>query len=74
MSNLIDLTGQRFGKLVVIKLSTPKGTKHHKWLCKCDCGNECTVSRDNLISGITKSCGCLRKEVHHNYLNQKQEK
>ena len=63
MSNLIDLTGQRFGKLVVIKLSTPKGTKHHKWLCKCDCGNECTVSRDNLISGITKSCGCLRKEV-----------
>lgn len=63
MSKFVDLTGQRFGRLVVIKLSTPKGTKHHKWLCKCDCGNECTVSRDNLISGITKSCGCLRKEV-----------
>ena len=63
MSNLIDLTGQRFGRLVVIKLSTPKGTKHHKWLCKCDCGNECVVLGYNLVGGHTKSCGCLNKEV-----------
>ena len=62
MSKFVDLTGQRFGRLVVIKLSTPKGTKHHKWLCKCDCGNECVVLGHNLVGGHTKSCGCLRKE------------
>ena len=62
MGKFVDLTGQRFGRLVVIKLSTPKGTKHHKWLCKCDCGNECVVLGHNLVGGHTKSCGCLRKE------------
>ena len=63
MSKFVDLTGQRFGRLVVIKLLTSKDAKHHKWLCKCDCGNECAVLGNNLVRGHTKSCGCLRKEV-----------
>lgn len=67
MPAFIDMTGQRFGRLTVVKLLTPTGTKHHKWLCKCDCGNECVTTRDNLKRGTTKSCGCLRKEtVVHN--------
>ena len=32
-----------------------------KWLCKCDCGNECDVAYKNLISESIKSCGCMRK-------------
>ena len=63
MGKFVDLTGQRFGRLVVINLLTSKGAKRPKWLCKCDCGNECAVLGYNLVKGHTKSCGCLHKEV-----------
>ena len=62
----IDITGQRFGRLVAIKL-IPKeertwSNKERAWLCKCDCGNEVIVRQRNLLGKrITKSCGCLRK-------------
>ena len=52
-----DLTNQRFGKLTAI--SYVKGSK---WLCKCDCGKETTVETRNLLTGHTRSCGCLVKE------------
>ena len=43
-----DLTGQRFGRLVVIKqvddYVNPSGTHYAQWLCKCDCGNEAIVA------------------------------
>ena len=56
---LIDLTGQRFGKLVVIK--RVENTKNNKvqWLCQCDCGNLYTVQGEHLRNGSVKSCGCL---------------
>lgn len=67
MSKLLDLTGQRFGRLTVIKRAEDRIRKSGKheicWLCKCDCGNEKVVSRDNLKSGKTLSCGCLNKEI-----------
>ena len=63
MGKFVDLTGQRFDRLVVIKLLTSKDAKRRKWLCKCDCGNECAVLGYNLVGGRTKSCGCLHKEV-----------
>jgi len=54
-----DLTGQRFGKLTVIKsVKKQKGSKI-MWQCKCDCGNTKEVLAGSLISGGTKSCGCL---------------
>lgn len=59
---LIDLSGQRFGKLTVIKDSGKRVNHKVMWLCQCDCGNQIEVSGDNLKSGNTKSCGCLRKE------------
>lgn len=66
MSKLIDLTGQRFGRLVVIEQAedyvTPKGIKRRKWLCQCDCGKTCVVLGSSLKSGRTSSCGCLRRE------------
>lgn len=59
-----DITGQRFGKLIAIKIDEEKtktyGTTH--WLCRCDCGNEVSVYLGNLTRGHTRSCGCLCKE------------
>ena len=62
--NKKSLIGERFGRLTVIEynelISKEKGRKY--WKCKCDCGNEKTVRQDSLISGVTKSCGCIKKE------------
>jgi len=64
-SSFIDLTGKRFGRLIVIsRANTPRGHKYcTRWLCKCDCGNETTTSIGNLKKGISTSCGCYRKEI-----------
>ena len=64
-----DLTGQKFGRLTVIKEAESQIRKDKKgrkkmWLCKCDCGNEHTVLQDSLVNGTTKSCGCLAHEPH----------
>lgn len=62
MSRFIDLTGQKFGKLTVIKRDTTRKTV--MWLCKCDCGNVKSVRPYDLKSGATKSCGCYMKEIN----------
>lgn len=62
MPKKIDLTGQRFGRLLVIRESGRAKGGRVTWLCKCDCGAETVVRRDNLRSGHVKSCGCLRDE------------
>lgn len=65
----IDLTGQRFGKLVILQKSEEKSASHGcVWLCKCDCGKEVLASTSVLNSGKKKSCGCLRTEVNHSRL------
>lgn len=51
-----DLTGQRFGRLIVLEQIKPSG-KNSKWLCRCDCGKEIINTRPNLKRG-QKSCGC----------------
>ena len=65
-SNFIDLTGKRFGRLVVIKRikDREKENKQHTtfWECECDCGNITIVSSRCLNSGKTTSCGCFHKE------------
>lgn len=58
-----DLTGQKFGKLTVIKRA-PNIGKNVAWECKCDCGNITIVTSHNLASGHTKSCGCLKTEKY----------
>lgn len=63
---VIDLSGQKFGRLTVIERdsSKPSGAgKSAYWLCKCDCGNNCSIRSDKLKKGITQSCGCLSKDV-----------
>lgn len=69
--NTMDLIGRKFNKLTVIKFDRIehkrdiKGKNRDKgyWLCKCDCGREVSISRNELITGKTKSCGCLYKET-----------
>ena len=58
-----DLTGQRFGRLTVLRqVPVPEGlTQNDNWLCRCDCGTERVVLASNLIRGHTKSCGCLKQ-------------
>lgn len=59
MGRCVDLTGQKFGKLTVIKRVEDDSEAHIKWLCECECGNLITTRGTSLKSGITKSCGCL---------------
>lgn len=62
---LIDLTGQRFGRLTVLELESTNGNGGTKWKCLCDCGNIATVKGGHLKDGSTKSCGCILKEMMH---------
>lgn len=60
MSQIMDLTGHRYHKLLVIKFHH-RDPKHKFWECKCDCGNTSVVEGSKLRAGTTKSCGCHRK-------------
>lgn len=62
MNKLIDLMGQKFGRLTVIERAKNTKDGRAQWKCKCDCGNELIVRGKNLRNGSTKSCGCLQKE------------
>lgn len=62
MSKRIDITGERYGKLVAIKYSHTNKAKKAVWECKCDCGNVHYVTAKDLRSGNTKSCGCTKVE------------
>lgn len=55
----LDLTGDRFGDLTVVKEVDRVGGQS-RWLCQCDCGTESIVRLGNLRNGHTVSCGCRR--------------
>ena len=57
----IDITGQRFGKLIALEPTPIQKDKrrYYYWKCKCDCGNECYIEGSSLRSGHAKSCGCI---------------
>ena len=63
MAKVINIIGERYGKLVVIKRIYPNRRGATMWLCKCDCGKEKIILGISLRRGLTKSCGCLRKEL-----------
>lgn len=58
----IDLTGQRFGRLVASAYVPKNGKGKGKWLCKCDCGGTTRTAASDLKSGKSESCGCLKNE------------
>ena len=61
--NSKDITGQKFGKLTVLKPTKKRKNGNVVWLCLCDCGNIREVVSGNLQSGHTQSCGCLQKKL-----------
>lgn len=62
-SRLVDITGNRYGRLVVTRHIGNIDDNRQHWLCACDCGNETSVRGESLKSGAIKSCGCLSVEV-----------
>lgn len=66
---LIDMTGQRFGKLLVIEKAfndDPDDTSA-RWLCRCDCGKEKIIRGDSLRKGRSQSCGCVRSSNKYSF-------
>ncbi len=61
-----DLTGQRFGELTVLCRAENDRHNRTRWICRCDCGKECSVPAMRLKTGRTGSCGCKR---HRSSLN-----
>lgn len=57
-----DIRGQRFGRLVALQ-GIREDSKPYRWLCECDCGNRVKVVTAKLLSGHTKSCGCLKTKA-----------
>lgn len=60
MGTFIDLTGQVYGKFLVIERATEYGILPVKWLCECECGKEKVVAASHLRMGKTISCGCFK--------------
>ena len=71
MGKLIDLTGQRIGRWVVLGEATDKIDHRETWLCSCDCGTVRNVLAKSLKSGRSKSCGCIAKEKATHRMTQK---
>lgn len=72
MGKFKDLSGLRFGRLVVLndymkKPRNPRGDRIY-WHCRCDCGNECYEATDQLTRGRAKSCGCLKHEIYPQHI------
>lgn len=66
-----DLTGQRFGMLVVQRRFTDEPNQRSpKWICLCDCGQEASPTQSNLLSKSTKSCGCSQYSRAEKLLSQ----
>lgn len=69
-----DLTGQRFGRLTVLRRAEdkvfPSGKTGIVWDCLCDCGKTKTIDGHALKNGATRSCGCLKDEVASKSLNK----
>lgn len=68
---LIDLTGKRFERLLVLRRHG-ESYRPVRWLCKCDCGTETIKAGFSLKRGDTRSCGCLMRKgnnFQHGYSN-----
>ena len=69
MSRLVDLSGNRFGKWLVIGAKpeprSPSAKNVVRWLCRCDCGIEKAVEASSLKDGQSTNCGCSKKTKKH---------
>lgn len=68
-----DITGRRFGRLVALRALGKSPSWQLQWECRCDCGRIVTVHKNNLMSGHTRSCGCLRADMIRDFNNGKND-
>ena len=69
MRKFVDITGQKFGRLTALELSSIASNGDYKWKCACDCGNLVTPRYNNLNRGLSQSCGCIAKELNSKRLS-----
>ena len=74
MGKMRDLTGQRFGKLIVLECAGKLDGRRYSWKCQCDCGNIKIIAGASLTSGNTKSCGCSNKMALQKWNMEQSEK
>lgn len=65
MSKPNNLINQKFDRLLVIERAENDRFGKTRWICQCDCGNTVTINGSSLLRGLTKSCGCYKKEKSH---------
>lgn len=62
-----SIIGKRFGRLLVLEETvsrrSPGGVWRRQFRVRCDCGTEAVVGQDNLRAGLTKSCGCIQRQI-----------
>ncbi len=63
MPAIINLVGQRFGKLAVVRFVGLNKYRYALWECRCDCGESVLIPSGKLRTGNSKSCGCLKREA-----------
>ena len=63
MPNRLELAGNKYGRLTVLRFSHMNKRGSSVWECLCDCGNRAFVEGSNMVFGKTRSCGCLHKEA-----------
>lgn len=63
MGAKVNLVGKVFDRLTVISQSPHAKNEHTRWFCKCICGHEIITAGTSLMGGLTRSCGCIHKEV-----------
>ena len=64
MGSKIDLTGRRYGRLLVLAEGEHRNKRIY-WICKCDCGKTKQINGSHLRRGNISSCGCISKEGNH---------
>ena len=83
---VLDLSGRKFGKLLVVKKDSKTNQKHPYWICQCDCGNIVSKRQDVLLNGISEYChafcdekydditlkGISKTRIHHIWVHMKQ--
>lgn len=74
MGKVIDITNQRFGKLIALRMVGKLDGKNMYWECQCDCGNVKNIMGSSLRSGNTKSCGCNKSKGLIEYNAKQSEK
>ena len=70
MPALIDITGHRYGRLIVVQKLGRDKRGYFIWWCQCDCGKQTKASANALRQGNTQSCGCWRQERLHESRNR----